>query len=255
MNAIEHGLQGYCNFCQKEHHLAAGNSKKYCLGLMQRLKRKERLDYLSTEPANPNHSTKTLFSEARGKMFGVLEGMNNKGNIIILYAFSGQYNGYWNIAGWVPPLFDENIWQKTNFDTEKKIKKMSRELDNLPQHSEEYSTLKQQRKHSSQRLMLDIHSLYVLRNFRGQSSSLFPFFHTNRGIPTGTGDCCAPKLLNHAQQNDITPLGISEFYWGRSNRSATKKHGRFYPACQDKCQPVIGFMLCGLEEMRLKVTK
>ncbi len=254
MNTVEHGLHGYCSFCNKEHHLPAGNSKRSCLELMQRLEREERLDFLSPESGNIGHSTQTLFGEARGKMFGVLEGLDDKGTIVILYAFSGQYNGHWNIAGWVPPIFDEIIWQKTNFDTEKKIKEMGRELDNLTRDSEEYLLLKQQRKESSQGLMRQIHSLYVLRNFRGQTSALFPLFNDTKGIPTGTGDCCAPKLLNYAQQNNIIPLGISEFYWGRTNKSGTRHHGHFYPACQDKCQPVMGFMLCGLEEKRRQVT-
>lgn len=100
----------------------------------------------------------------------------------------------------------------------------------------------------SRQLMRQLHALYTVRNFRGQSSDLTPFFPSHRGIPTGTGDCCAPKLLNYALLRGIRPVAIAEFYWGRTNRSKSRLHGRFYPACHDKCMPILGFMLCGLDE-------
>lgn len=95
--------------------------------------------------------------------------------------------------------------------------------------------------------MQDIHSLYRLHNFRGEQCSLFDLFGDTNGIPTGTGDCCAPKLLNLAARNGLQPLGLAEFYWGKTNKSASRQEGYFYPACQDKCGPILGFLLCGLE--------
>lgn len=251
MNSIlETGVHGYCSSCEKEHTLPVGNSKKYCLKLMEQLESHKRLDYLLPDSDNRDFSTSHLFGEARGKMFGVLEGLDHKGKIIILQAFSGQYNGYWNIPDWVAPLFDVVKWQTTTFTTEKAIKQLGREMEQLPVHTARYQSLKDQRKKMSQELMVEIHKLYRPQNFRDQTSSLAPFFPGSRGVPTGTGDCCGPKLLHHAQNNNILPLGISEFYWGRENRSGSRQHGHFYPACLDKCFPIMGFMLCGLTEKR-----
>lgn len=235
--------------------MPAGNSKRHCLELMKQLNRHKRLDFLSSTPGKQPYSTLNLFGEARGKMFGVLEGVDQSGKIIILYGFSGQYNGCWTVPGWVPPLFDENLWQTTNIGAEKAIKEISRAIVSIPVGTPEHANLRQKRKRMSQHLMVEIHSLYRLRNFHEQISTLDPFFPDNRGVPTGTGDCCGPKLLNHAQQNNITPLSISEFYWGRANRSDTRQHGHFYPACLDKCRPVMGFMLCGLEEKHQRYLK
>ena len=95
--------------------------------------------------------------------------------------------------------------------------------------------------------MRDIHALYRLRNFRGQVAGLEEIFPPGMGIPTGTGDCCAPKLLQYAAEHELLPLGLAEFYWGRKNASKTRRQGYFYPSCQIKCQPILGFMLCGLE--------
>ena len=66
-------------------------------------------------------------------------------------------------------------------------------------------------------------------------------------MPTGTGECCAPKLLHHAATHGLTPLGLAEFYVGRTNRSGTRRHGEFYAPCAEKCAPILGFLLCGVE--------
>ena len=96
--------------------------------------------------------------------------------------------------------------------------------------------------------MKEIHAMYRLSNFRGETESLPNAVYGAEGIPTGTGDCCAPKLLGYAARNGLTPLGLTEFYFGRTNRSGTKKHGEFYSSCLNKCGRILGFMLCGLEE-------
>ena len=96
--------------------------------------------------------------------------------------------------------------------------------------------------------MKDIHSLYQINNFHGETTTLSQMFQGNN-IPTGTGDCCGPKLLGHAAKNNLVPLSMAEFYVGKKNRSGSKFHGRFYPSCKEKCQPILGFMLCGLDQI------
>ena len=93
--------------------------------------------------------------------------------------------------------------------------------------------------------MKKLHDLYELQNFKGEKKPLAEFFKDTNGIPTGAGDCCAPKLLNHAARNNLRPLGIAEFYWGKTNHSNTREHSQFYSCCVSKCQPILGFMLCG----------
>jgi hypothetical protein len=242
-------IHGYCNLCKKEHRLPQGNTGEYGLALMKKLERKKRLDLFSSA-SEEVYSTESLFGEAGGKMFGVLEGLDETGNRIILYAFSGQFNGHWHIPGWSPPLFEEKIWRQTNEDTEKQIKRISALLVDGPGSSLAIQTLKNKRKKMSQQLMTRLHSLYTIGNFRGRTAPLSSFFSDKRGIPTGAADCCVPKLLNHALQKRITPIGISEFYWGTTNKSGTRRHGFFYPFCIDKCKPLMGFMLCGLAEQQ-----
>jgi hypothetical protein len=181
-------------------------------------------------------------------MFGVMVCRDQKGAETVRRAFSGQYNGFWNIAGWVPPLLNAEKFDDIVFDKDKKIKALGKQIALLPVDSSRVLVLKKKRKVLSQKLMQDIHRLYQVNNFSGKTCSLPDAFSEGRGIPTGTGDCCAPKLLNYAAQNGLTPLGLAEFYWGKENKSGTRKHGRFYSSCEDKCRPILGFMLCGLEK-------
>ncbi|MEG4499234.1 pseudouridine synthase [Microcoleus sp. F10-C6] len=105
--------------------------------------------------------------------------------------------------------------------------------------------LKQQRKELSRELQTQMHAAYTLVNFLGKSRSLSSLMPTN-SIPTGTGDCCAPKLLHCAAANNLKPLAMAEFWWGQP--SGDKRQGEFYGACGDRCQPLMGFLLSGLAQ-------
>jgi hypothetical protein len=179
-------------------------------------------------------------------MFGIMEYVDARGTPGIARAFSGQYNGMWHVEGWVDPLVDTMAMDRICQPVERRIKALGRRIAGLAESSLLYRELVQERRSLSRNLMQEIHGLYILSNFRGETRTLQDVFLGSGNMPTGTGDCCAPKLLNHAVKNRFTPLGIAEFYWGRTNRSASRLHGRFYPACAEKCRPILGFMLCGL---------
>jgi tRNA pseudouridine32 synthase/23S rRNA pseudouridine746 synthase len=59
----------------------------------------------------------------------------------------------------------------------------------------------------------------------------------------GTGDCCAPKLLHAAQRAGLRPLSMAEFWYG--SPVGGRVEGRTYDACQERCQQLLGYMLCG----------
>lgn len=250
-SATNISASGFCTDCGTVHSLGEGSSRKYALELMAQLETQKRIDFwrgsgLSAQvaeagnPSNNSFSTDYLFGEARGQMFGVLECKDGSGNTVVLKAFSCQYNGEWQIDGWVPPILDVNEFHRLSDPVDREIK----QLDRLIAENKNPELI-QKRKALSQDLMKQIHGLYLLTNFRGETRPMTEVFQG--GIPTGAGDCCAPKLLNYAAKNGLRPLGLSEFYWGRENRSGTRRHGEFYPACAEKCQPILGFMLCGRE--------
>jgi len=101
--------------------------------------------------------------------------------------------------------------------------------------------LKQHRKGLSQQLQAHMHEVYRLTNFAGDSMTLQDLHP--QGLPTGTGDCAAPKLLHYAATHGLQPLGMAEFWWGTAQ--GDKQAGQFYGACRDRCQPIMGFLLSG----------
>lgn len=111
--------------------------------------------------------------------------------------------------------------------------------------SDRMHLLKQQRKALSQQLQRQMYTAYRLTNFAGLSRSLEDVV-LGAGIPTGTGDCCAPKLLHAAAVLGCRPLAMAEFWWGQPSADGRKHAGQFYGACEERCQPLMGFLLSGL---------
>jgi tRNA pseudouridine32 synthase/23S rRNA pseudouridine746 synthase len=72
--------------------------------------------------------------------------------------------------------------------------------------------LKRQRKSRSRQLQTQMHEVYRLTNFAGASMTLQAL--RPQGLPTGTGDCAAPKLLHYAAIQGWQPLALAEFWWG-----------------------------------------
>ncbi|WP_319550396.1 hypothetical protein [Desulfogranum marinum] len=241
-------IGGYCRHCQKDHRLEAGPARQACLDLMTNLRVHQRIDFqVPPHQSNPLCRTDYLFGEARGKMFGALVGRDELGREKIFYAFSGQYNGLWSVADWVEPVFDPAAFVNVTEDGEREVKRLTREIRRLSPQSDRRKELVQKRRRLSRQLMQQIHGLYRVTNFRGAGELLTDIFNGENGPPTGTGDCCAPKLLQHAALHKIVPVGLAEFYWGKENASRSRQHGFFYPSCATKCEPILGFFLCGLE--------
>ncbi|MEF2144043.1 MAG: hypothetical protein V3573_01240 [Desulfovibrionaceae bacterium] len=239
--------RGFCSRCGHEHTLGAGPAIAAARELWNALQHHGRLDFdVPPEQADSAFSLELLHGPARGQMFGVLayeDGADRRG---VLRAFSGQYNSLWRVPGWVDPLPDIREYQALNEPEEARIKSLSREMQALASDDLRSRALRRERLARCRELMLQLHALYRLRNFRGQEKSMAEVFLGGGGMPAGTGDCCSPKLLQHAALHGLRPLGLVEFYYGRANRSETRRHGQWYPSCEGKCAPILGFMLCGL---------
>ena len=234
---------GPCAECGRKHALAAAPALDQAAALFRAMQQAGRMDFETPDP-DPRLSLDSLWGPARGKMFGVLVHADSQGGTGVLKAFSSQYNGVWQVAGWVDPVMDADLFARLSDPVDREIKELGREIDALDSANPERTTLMARRRQLSQELMLRLHALYTLTNFRGETRPLADFFA--KGVPTGAADCCTPKLLHHAALHGLTPLGVAEFYVGRTNASKTRVHGHCYPPCRDKCLPILGFQLCGL---------
>lgn len=105
--------------------------------------------------------------------------------------------------------------------------------------------LKQRRKELSKQLQAQMETAYTLTNFSGESLSVGNILGKTF-IPTGTGHCCTPKLLHYGATNSLQPIAMAELWWGENSPNGEKFEGKFYPACVERCQPLMGFLLSGL---------
>ncbi|MEO2169094.1 MAG: pseudouridine synthase, partial [bacterium] len=123
-----------------------------------------------------------------------------------------------------------------------------RELEEeLAARLEQRRELRRERAARSRRLQAAMHAAHGLLNFRGLYQPVRAFF-PGGAVPTGSGECCAPKLLQEAALRGIRPTGLVEFWWGPSPTSTVRLAGTFYPPCEEKCGPILGHLLCGYEQ-------
>ena len=177
-------------------------------------------------------------SLTEGKMFGVMI-VESEHSLGFLAAYSGLLEGRNDWSYFVPPVFDAQ--QPDGY-----FKTKEREIMQSADHKE-----------LSLSLQLWLFQQYRLLNARGETKDLVAVWQDYHSAPRnrsryplppgGTGDCCAPKLLQYAYLHHLTPVCMAEFWWGESPKSLIRHHGQFYPACRGKCKPVLTWMLQGLD--------
>lgn len=118
----------------------------------------------------------------------------------------------------------------------------------ISQHLENISSLKSLRGSLSKSLQEQIFCQYTFLNKNKKERSLLSIFEQTvfKTPPSGAGECAAPKLLQYAFLNDLSPICMAEFWWGKSPESEVRVHQQFYPACRGKCEPILGHMLTGI---------
>ena len=161
---------------------------------------------------------------SEGKMLGVL--IVESG---FLAAFSGTLCGRSTLPYFVPPVFDLH---GTYFEVEET------RISALPKGEES--------KQRSQALQQWLFTQFRFLNGEGHEVSLLGIFD-NHVPPSGAGECCAPKLLQYAFLHHLKPLCMGEFWMGQTPKGEIREEGRFYPSCQAKCKPILGWMLRGLD--------
>ena len=191
----------------------------------------------------------------KGKMFGVLvvekptpcvspplQGESE--GVFFLAAYSGLLAGRNDWPFFVPPVYDAQ-------QPDGHFKTTEREISLATQLSPLIS------KKMSQDLQLWLFHQYQLLNARGEVKDLVDIWQSYYSRPKlrqkfplppgGTGDCCAPKLLQYAYQQGLKPVCMAEFWWGATTKEEIRQHLNYYPACRGKCKPILTWMLEGLE--------
>lgn len=114
---------------------------------------------------------------------------------------------------------------------------------------EELKNLKEERKQRSAALQEWLFMQFRIRNALGEERSLLDIFSSSRGAlpPAGAGECAAPKLLQYAYLQGYKPLAMAEFWVGETPVHEIRRDGCFYGSCKSKCEPILSYMLQGLD--------
>ena len=242
---------GFCRDCHRFHGLPEGAARAYAGHVMEAFEKYGRLDYEVPENrANPRLAFDRLFPRRRGHMFGVLECRAQSGDTVFLRAFSSLHDGIREVEGWVPPLLSPEEFYGLVLPTQHVIREMTGELAHLEEGTEEHRARFEERKEISRELLETMQGLYRFLNFRGESRSLSEALCESLKVPGVVGECCAPKLLTFAAREGLVPVSMAEFYWGGVQASGQLVSGQFYPSCKTRCEPILGFLLCGLDHAR-----
>jgi len=118
--------------------------------------------------------------------------------------------------------------------------------DSLREIDERLKLLRQKRHAMSDELQRWLFAQFSMLNALGESRSLLEIWKKELP-PAGAGECCEPRLLQYAFSKGWHPLCMAMFWWGESPKEEVRHHLHFYPACNGKCKPILGWMLRGLE--------
>lgn len=135
-------------------------------------------------------------------------------------------------------------------------------------YNRKIAELKSTRKRKSDHLQRWLFSQFTFLNAQGERSDLLSIFrnyyllHSPKSVlathyaamgeqitlfpPSGTGECCEPKLLQYAFVHGMRPVEMAMFWWGEPPKTEIRQHGQFYPACNGKCKPLLTWMLKGM---------
>ena len=186
-----------------------------------------------------------------GIMIGVCLAGNNSGKVEMLYTVSGNARKIIDeknsIGGtFVGPIVSTEKINGVLESNDVEIHNLTDEINSESDYCRR-NELKKKREKLTTESLAKVHGLYSFHCADGTEKSLENIcLSVNRGKlpPTGTGDCCAPKLLDYCYSKNLQPLSMCEIYYGKD--SETKKSGRVYGPCDERCGIILPEIL-GLE--------
>ncbi|MFT5667630.1 MAG: tRNA pseudouridine32 synthase/23S rRNA pseudouridine746 synthase [Vicingaceae bacterium] len=194
--------------------------------------------------AQESQSWENNFLAKKGKMFGVLVVQKKDETYGFLAAVSGKLPNNVKCDKLIPSIFNDSaddffinrgMTELTEIGEE--IKKSGCQL--------EIDALKKSRKEKSIKLQEQLFKNYKILNLFGIEKNVIEIFKdsSHGSPPSAAGECAAPKLLHHAFKQQLKPIALAEFWWGNLSENRERNHKKFYPACKNKCRPILEYML------------
>jgi len=201
---------------------------------------KEFQEFITLESKKWNYD----FGTQRGKMFGILVVKKKDNTYAYIGTVSGKLPENEICKRFIPSVFDESV---EDFFITKGMTKLSEIGSQIKKanHPSEIISLKEKRKQKSVSLQKQLFENYHFLNLSGKQKNILEIFKTSShgNPPAATGECAAPKLLQYSIKHQLKPIALTEFWWGSSAENKEKKHRAYYPACKNRCRPILEYML------------
>ena len=163
---------------------------------------------------------------------------------IVLYAVSGNNKQLVSVTPanvkniFVPSIVPSDKIDEALKENDKEIHELTDKINKLTlvnKNSERRNQLVKKRTELTDASLKKVFSLYSFTSFDGNKISLDEIIQKHNGHlpPTGTGDCCAPKLLSYAFEKGYEIISMDEVYYGRDTKN--KKTGISYTPCDERC--------------------
>ncbi|MBR1537661.1 MAG: RluA family pseudouridine synthase [Treponema sp.] len=193
----------------------------------------------------------------QGVMLGVLVCEDENGNEVKLVTNSGiskklktengkleiSFNEKTDFLQFVEPIVSAKKIEEALSENDKKIHELTKKIKSL-KDSQEKLNIKNELKGLCAQSLDKVFNLYSFHCIDGKSRPLKDICQTyNKGKlpPTGTGDCCAPKLLDYAFSHKLKPISLSEIKYEK------QKAGAFVSPCDERC----GILLPAMTGLRI----
>lgn len=192
-----------------------------------------------------------------GIMLGALIATDADGNEIILKTASGFSRAlkahFDDTAIYVPPVVTPTQIESVLAANDDAIHALTAQIDAITESdatADDESRAIRKKELIAERLRLTqesvakVYALYAFHCADGSVRTLYDICAERYGgkyPPTGTGDCCAPKLLDYAFSHALTPRSMCEVFYGRN--TPHKTNGMRYAPCDDRCGIILPAML------------
>ncbi|MFB1023582.1 MAG: hypothetical protein QMC40_12570 [Vicingaceae bacterium] len=198
--------------------------------------------------AQESQSWENNFLAKKGKMFGVLVVQKKDETYGFLAAVSGKLPNNVKCDKLIPSIFNDSADDFFINRGMTELTEISEEIKESSCQLEIYA-LKKRRKEKSIKLQEQLFKNYKILNLFGIEKNVIEIFKdsSHGSPPSAAGECAAPKLLHHAFKHQLNPIALAEFWWGTPSENTERNHKEFYPACKNKCRPILEYMLDNTE--------
>lgn len=196
--------------------------------------------YITTASQDWEHD----FNTEKGKMFGILVVRQENGAYGYLGTISGKLLGRTTCDRFIPSVFDDSTDDYFINRGMKELSEIGKQIKASDTQSE-IDALRKSRKLKSHALQQRLFENYEFLNTKGESKNVLQIFacSSHGHPPAAAGECAAPKLLNYALSQKLNPIAVAEFWWGNPPKNKERIHQHHYPACKNKCRPILEYML------------